>query len=160
VVLLLTLALAVTTRAGSWGRWPWHDVWLELPVPPLGLQPDSMVLLVGQPISFAIPSFREDARFLHLTAIDAFGVSERWKQRIGGAVAGHRGPFLLLSNFEYSRGAGEARAAEFGLRATSNCEPIRRESLRFRLCQLERSSGTVLSAPGAVAGRAARQRER
>jgi hypothetical protein len=147
VVLVVALVLAATTRAGSWGRWRWHDRWLELPVPPLGLQPDSMILLVGQPISFAIPSFRGDARFVHLTAIDAFGAAERWKQRIAEAISEHRGPFLLLSNFEYSRVAGEARAGEFGLRATPECEPIRRDSLRLRLCALERPPGTVSGAP-------------
>jgi hypothetical protein len=147
VVLVVALVLAATTRSGSWGRWRWHDTWLELPVPPLGLQPDSMILLVGQPISFAIPSFREDASFLHLTAVDAFGAGARWKQRISEAIAEHRGPFLLLSNFEYSRAVGEARAGEFGLRATPECEPIRRDPLRLRLCVLERRPGNVLGPP-------------
>jgi len=134
----VALVLALTTRSGSWGRRPWQDGWLELPVLRLGLQPNSMVLLVGQPISFAIPSFREDARFIHLTAVDSFGAPQKWKERIAGAIAGHRGPFLLLSNFEYSRAAGEARAAAFGLLATPNCEPIRRDPLRLRLCELQR----------------------
>ncbi|HXB57621.1 MAG TPA: hypothetical protein VN461_22865 [Vicinamibacteria bacterium] len=147
VVLVAALVLAATTRTGSWGRWRWQDQWLELPVPPLGLQPDSMILLVGQPISYAIPSFREDARFVHLTAVDAFGAGARWKQRISEAVSAHRGPFLLLSNFEYSRAEGEARAREFGLQATPECEPIRRDPLRLRLCALARPAGNVLGAP-------------
>ena len=95
------------------------------------------------PISFAMPSIREDARFVHLTAVEAFGSPEKWSRRIAQAIAGHRGPFLLLSNFEYSRAAREALAAAFGLRSTSRCDPIQHGSLRLRLCELQRLPGFV-----------------
>ena len=145
VVLAMALALALTTRTGSWGRRSWQDGWLQMPVPPRGLQPNSMVVLVGQPISFAIPSFLADASFVHLTAVEAFGVPEKWNERIEQAVARHRGPFLLLSNFEFSRAAGEAQAAAFGLQATPDCDPIQRGPLRLRICELRRQPGFVLA---------------
>jgi hypothetical protein len=132
----VALALAVTTHAGSWGRRPWQHDWLAMPVPPLGLQRGALVMLVGQPIAYAIPSFRDDARFVHLTAVDRFGADAKWHERIRAAIDGHRGPLLLLSNFEFSRATVEARAAAFGLRVSGSCEPVRRPPLRLRLCPL------------------------
>jgi hypothetical protein len=136
------LAIVATTRVESWGRRPWHTPWLELPVPPLGLQPDSLVLMVGQPSGFAVPSFREDARFVNLTAVDRFQAPEAWEPLVARAVATHRGPILLLSNFEFSRADCDRRAARLALRPTPLCEPIRNGALRFRLCELERMSST------------------
>jgi hypothetical protein len=137
VALTMAVVLALTTRSESWGRRPWQESRLELPIPPAGLQPNSLVLLVGQPISYAIPSFREDARFI-LVTLDEFGETTRWKQRIAELVARHRGPFLLLSTFGYSRAAAEERAAELGLRVSGPCEPTGRGPYRLRLCELAR----------------------
>lgn len=136
-VALLALLLAVTTRAGSWGRRAWEKTWLEMDVPPLGLQRGSLVLLVGQPISFTVPSFREDATFVHLTAVDGFGADAKWRERITATVAAHAGPVLLFSNFQFPRATAEARARDLGFVPTL-CEPVRRGPLRFRLCEMER----------------------
>jgi hypothetical protein len=132
------LIVVATTSVDSWGRRPWQAPWLRLPVPPLGLQPNSLVLMVGQPSAFAIPSFRADARFVHLTAVERFRSPAKWNALVERVVAGHRGPLLLLSNFEFSRAECETRAGAFGLRHTARCEPVRNGSLRFRLCELER----------------------
>jgi len=137
-VAVAALLIAATTRAESWGRRGWQTPWLGLPVPALGLQPDSLVLMVGQPSAFAIPSFRQDARFVHLTAVERFRAPARWNPLVTAAVRDHRGPILLLSNFEFSRAECEARAEALGLRTTPSCQPIRNGSLRFRLCELER----------------------
>ncbi len=137
------LAIVATTRVESWGRRPWQTPWLALPVPPFGLQPDSLVLMVGQPSGFAVPSFREDARFVNLTAVDRFRAPAAWDPLVAQAVATHRGPILLLSNFEFSRADCDRRAARLGLQPTPRCEPIRNGSLRFRLCELERTSSTA-----------------
>jgi hypothetical protein len=107
-------------------------------VPALGQQPGSLVLMVGQPSAFAIPSFPRDARFVHLTAVERFRAPERWTPLVEAAVRDHRGPLLLLTNFEFSRAEGEERAGRLGLAATPRCEPIRNGSLRFRLCELTR----------------------
>jgi hypothetical protein len=69
----------------------------------------------------------------------------RWKQRTSEAISAHRGPFLV--ELEYSRAVGDARAREFGLRATPECEPNRRDPLRLRLCALERPPGKALGPP-------------
>ena len=130
--------ILVTTRSGSWGRRPWQTPWLRLSVPALGQKPDSLILMVGQPSSFAIPSFRTDARFVHLTAVERFRAPAKWNPLVEEAVRGHRGPLLLLSNFEFSRAECESRAAALGLRTTPHCVPIQNGSLRFRLCELER----------------------
>jgi hypothetical protein len=132
------LLVVATTRVESWGRRPWHEPWLRLPVPALGLQPDSLVLMVGQPSAFAIPSFGADARFVHLTAVERFRAPAKWGPLGEQAVAAHRGSLLLLSNFEFSRAECEARAEALGLRHTPRCEPVRNGPLRFRLCELER----------------------
>jgi hypothetical protein len=136
----LALAIVLTTHTDSWGRRPWHSPWLALPVPPLGRQPDSLVLMVGQPSAFAVPSFRADARFVNLTAVDRFQAPAAWDPLVRRAVATQRGPILLLSNFEFSRADCDRRAARLGLRPTPRCEAIRNGSLRFRLCELERMS--------------------
>ena len=130
--------ILATTRSESWGRRTWQTPWLGLPVPPLGLRPDSLILMVGQPSGFAVPSFREDARVVHLTAVERFQAPTKWNPLVEAAVREHRGPILLLSNFEFSRAECEARAEELGLVTTPRCEPIRNGSLRFRLCELER----------------------
>jgi len=132
------LLIVATTRSESWGRRPWQTPWLGLPVPALGREPDSMILMVGQPSAFAAPSFRRDARFVHLTAVERFRAPAKWNPLVEEAVRDHRGPLLLLSNFEFSRAECEVRAAALGLRTTPRCEPIRNGSLRFRLCELER----------------------
>ena len=137
-VAVAALLIVATTRVESWGRRAWQTPWLGLPVPALGLQPDSLILMVGQPSAFAIPSFRQDARFLHLTAVERFRAPERWNPLVEQAVRDHRGPILLLSNFEFSRAECEARADALGLVTTPRCEPIRNGSLRFRLCELKR----------------------
>ena len=95
--------------------------------------------MVGQPSAFAIPSFRRDARFVHLTGVERFRAPAKWNPLVEQAVRDHRGPVLLLSNFEFSRAECEARAAALGLRTTPRCEPISNGSLRFRLCELERA---------------------
>ncbi len=135
-VAVAALLIVATTRVESWGRRAWQTPWLGLPVPALGLQPDSLILMVGQPSAFAIPSFREDARFVHLTAVERFRAPAKWNPLVEQAVRDHRGPLLLLSNFEFSRAECEARAEAFGLRTTPRCEPVRNGSLRFRLCEL------------------------
>ena len=64
--------------------------------------------------------------------------------RLGGGgqlVAEHRGPILLLSNFEFSRADCDRRAAALGLAPTPRCEPVRNGALRFRRCELERTAG-------------------
>jgi hypothetical protein len=136
--LVAALLIVATTRVESWGRRAWQSPWLGLPVPALGLQPGSLVLMVGQPSAFAIPSFRADARFVHLTAVERFRAPAKWDPLVAEAVRVHRGPILLLSNFEFSRAECEARAQALGLRHTGRCEPVRNGSLRFRLCELER----------------------
>ena len=108
----------------------------------------------GQPISFAIPSFRGDASFVHLTAVEAFGAPENWNERIAQAVARHHGPFLLLSNFEFSRAAGEAQAAGFGLQATADCDPIQRRPAPPPL----RGPATTAGSFGVARARRARRR--
>ena len=137
-IAVAALLIVVTTRSESWGRRPWRTPWLRLPVPALGLQPESMILMVGQPSAFAVPSFRPDARFVHLTAVERFRAPAKWNPLVEAAVRDHRGPLLLLSNFEFSRAECEARAEALGLRMTPRCEPIRNGSMRFRLCELER----------------------
>ena len=135
---LAGLLIVATTRADSWGRRPWQAPWLGLPVPALGQQPGSLLLMVGQPSAFAIPSFRTDARFVHLTAVERFRAPAKWLPLVERAVRDHRGPILLLSNFEFSRAECEARAAALGLLTTPRCQPIHNGALRFRLCELER----------------------
>jgi hypothetical protein len=137
VLLAVALVLAVTTRSDSWGRGPWRDGWLAFAAPPMGARPDSLVLLVGQPISYAIPSFREDARFA-LVTLEEFGAATRWKERIAQEVAAHRGPFLALSTLTRSRAEAEARAEEYGLRLTGRCELAGQRAPRLRLCELQR----------------------
>jgi hypothetical protein len=132
------LLIVATTRVESWGRRPWQAPWLDLPIPALGLRPDSLILMVGQPSGFAAPSFRPDARFVHLTAVERFAAPAAWTPLVEAAVRDHQGPILLLSNFEFSRAECEARAEALGLATTPRCEPIRNGSLRFRLCELER----------------------
>jgi hypothetical protein len=138
VVVVAALLIIATTRSGSWGRRAWQSPWLRLTVPALGQAPNSLILMVGQPSAFAIPSFRADARFVHLTGVERFRAPAKWGPLVEQAVREQRGPLLLLSNFEFSRAECEARAAALGLRTTSRCEPISNGSLRFRLCELER----------------------
>jgi hypothetical protein len=138
VVLGIALVLALSTSSGSWGRRRWQPAWLQMTIPPMGLQPHSLVLLVGQPISYAIPSFREDARFA-LVTLDEFGTAAPWRERVAELIATHRGPILLLSTYGHSRPDAGTRVAAFGLRPTGHYEQAGQGPLRLRLCELERS---------------------
>ncbi len=137
-VAVAAVLIVASTRVESWGRRAWQTPWLGLPVPALGLRPDSLILMVGQPSGFAAPSFRPDARFVHLTAVERFAAPAGWTPLVVAAVRDPRGPFLPVPSSSCSSASRAARAAALGLVTTARCEPVRNGSLRFRLCELER----------------------
>jgi hypothetical protein len=111
--------------------------------------------MAGAPISFALPAFPADARFVHLTAIREKGGTELFDREIEEAIREHRGPLLLLSSYRVDKHAQDPdtrrprwvynpeedvtpAAERFGLVLTDRCEDMRTRRGRLYLCEVER----------------------
>jgi hypothetical protein len=160
VALALSLALVAWSRSDSWGRGDWQANWFGLTLPELARQPGALVLVAGAPVSFALPGFPGDARFVHLTAIQEKGGSELFDRMIAEAIQTHRGPILLLASFRVDRRAQDKAtrrprwvynpeedvgpsASRFGLELTDRCEDMRTRRGRLYLCEVERASRDI-----------------
>jgi hypothetical protein len=133
VAISAVLPLVTSEGPGLWGRAPWPDRWFTVDVPAVGREPKSLVLVAGTGVSFVIPFFPPETRFLGL----AHGGSAFFDRRIAAELARHQGPILLLSHprqrFPTLR--------RFGLRVTEECAKVDSDHLaRIRLCRVVRAS--------------------
>lgn len=169
ILLAASLGLCAWVRPGSWGRGDWQENWFGLELPALARQPGAMVLLLGGPITFAIPDFPADARFTHLTAIRERGGTVLFDQMIARALEAHRGPLLLLSSFRVDKDAQDPRrrrprwaynpeedagpkVASFGLELTDRCADTRTRRLRLYVCEVDRRPVIRTVEPGLGGG--------
>ncbi len=155
VVLVLSVGLGAWVRTDSWGRGDWQEDWFGVDLPPRARRPGALVLLLGGPIAFSIPSFPADARFAHLTGIQDKGGTVLIDQMIEEAVRAHEGPLLVLATFRVDASAQDPAhrrprwvydperdaapsVAPLGLTLTDRCDWIRTRGGRLYLCDLDR----------------------
>ncbi|WP_448189327.1 hypothetical protein [Azospirillum sp. sgz301742] len=109
----LLVLVQATMQPADWGRVPWSRQWVQAEVPPVA-DPDHTMLLMGGywAISHVLPLFppqmpvvRIQSNFLQPDSVGngMRGVLER-------RVAGHTGPFLMLSTIPDTPGAAKAAA--------------------------------------------------
>jgi hypothetical protein len=127
----LALVLLLTTSVGQWGRRAWAGPWFSPRIPALAQQPHQVVFLRDVMLSFAIPFFPPDSRFVGLATARGPATS----QAIFRVVREHKGPFLMLAG-PSSDDDGPVRA--FGLRQAAPCARVRFGSVKgLRVCPLE-----------------------
>jgi hypothetical protein len=91
--------LVVTTGPGTWIRVPFADKAVSATVPLLPQPQKTIVLLAGhEPLSFLLPSFPPEMRFLRIdsTFTNPDQATVRFNQVMREAVAAHQGPLLAL----------------------------------------------------------------
>ncbi len=138
-VVILAVLLIATTRAASWGRVDFRGAYFDVAVPDVA--PRSLVI-VGpyEPMAYAIPFFRPDARFvspwnnlLHFTQTNLLS------RRIREVIDRHPGAIYTLD----FRGQDSVNAAltHYGLaRDDGSCLPIRSnlDTSAMRICRVHR----------------------
>ena len=90
---VVALVLLISTSVSQWGRLPWRDSWFEPRIPALGQKEDQLVFLRDPVLSFAIPFFPADSRFVGL----ATARGPATDRAISRLVRDHRGPLLMLA---------------------------------------------------------------
>jgi hypothetical protein len=151
LVVVCALALAISTRPGSWGRVEWGQRFVEVDVPHLTDPSHTMVLVVGyEPSSWVIPSFPAEVPFVRLQGNshspddgDA-GLAREARIRVGK----HQGIFYVLCAQSEQALAREV-LGRFELVADfDSCNRIRGNlDAGLRLCPVHRLAtvGSVLS---------------
>jgi hypothetical protein len=130
---VVALGLLMTTSVNQWGRQPWRDRWFEPRIPALGQQGDQLVFLRDVVLSFTIPFFPADARFVGL----ATARGPATDLAISRLVRGHKGPLLMLVR---PPSDDDAEVRVFGLHRAGPCARTRFGSgMRLLLCPLARS---------------------
>ena len=138
-IAILAVLIVGTTRDASWGRLPFRGAYFDVSVPEV--LPRSLVI-VGpyEPMSYAIPFFRPDTRFVspsnNLLEVTQENLLAR---RIREVVAGHKGAIYTMD----FRGQDGVNAAlrRYGLaRDERSCLPIRSylDDSAMRLCRASR----------------------
>jgi len=139
-VILLACLVVGTTRPGSWGRIEFGRMYFDVAVPEL---PPRSLVIVGyaHPMSYVIPFFRADARFV--SPANNFilpGEKHRLAVRIEEAIRAHDGPLFML-HYGAREPRDEATLRYFGLAAEdAACQPIASSMSwnAMRLCPLRR----------------------
>jgi hypothetical protein len=137
-VAVATLALLTTTRASQWGRVDFGPAWFDVHVPPV--ESNALVLLVvGTPMSYVLPYFPPDARFVGVrnNLVDP-AQRNRLAATIATTIRDHHGALYSLS---YPAGAGEADLRAHRLeRVSGGCAEVHTNmpTSPIELCRLRR----------------------
>ena len=122
VFIAAAAALIGTTTIPDWWRVDFGPEWFNIAMPPLDKDP-LVLLTTDTPMSYVLPSFPKDARFLGINnnISDARRVT-LLEASIRRAIREHRGPMYSLS---YPTGAGVDALLERGIyKVTQTCIPI------------------------------------
>lgn len=151
-VLMLAVALLIgTTRKMGWERIPFGGRYFEVAVP--AVEEGALVVMAGgDPMAYALPFFRADARFVapsnNLLRMDQESGLAR---RAAETIRGHGGPIYLLDRAQESS-ESQAVLRHFGL-LRGACEPVRSniDYDALRLCKVLRGAQPMKSDPHAPA---------
>lgn len=130
VLAAVALLVLVGARPVNWGRFPWGGDWFQVRLPPLSRLEESLVIVAGERVSYALPSFPEKTRFVGLTARGS-----PWLDGLLiGKLGAQAGPILLLPGV----GATPREAERFGLAADGDCLKIETRDGGLCLYELRR----------------------
>lgn len=111
VSVALLAALQLSTHAADWRRVPWGDRVVDVRLPSLAGDGDTMILMAGaDPTSFVIPAFPSAIPFVRIDG--NFHSAERpspsYQRTVNARIAAYRGALLMLTS---QREEGEATKA-------------------------------------------------
>jgi hypothetical protein len=122
VTIMAAIALIGTTSVPDWWRIDFGRQWFEIAMPPIDRDP--LVLLTSDaPMSYVLPSFPKDARFLGIdNSISDARRKTLMEEAIARRIREHKGPLYSLS---YPAGTGvDALLERHILKITETCIPI------------------------------------
>jgi hypothetical protein len=137
-VAAITILLVGSTRPMSWGRIPFGPKYFEVTVPQV--EPGALVIMgFVHPLSYLIPSFPPDARFV--SPANNFLLPDQrnlLEKRAAETIRGHRGPIYLLAHrtlLDQDRWTAQRFALEIG-----ECVPVAApmSGNEARLCRMQR----------------------
>ncbi|HEY4998305.1 MAG TPA: hypothetical protein VII36_04140, partial [Usitatibacter sp.] len=147
-IFILVAVLVGTTRTASWGRLPFRGAYFDVAVPDLA--PRSLVVMgPSEPMAYAIPFARPDARFvypwnnfLHYSQKNLLAGEAR------RVICEHRGPIYSMD----FQGRDELKVLldQYGLeRDMRSCLPIRSylDTSAMRLCRVSRKEDCDARSP-------------
>ena len=119
---VLMLALTTTTSAPDWWRLEFKDRWFDVRVPPV--EKDALVLLTSDgPMSYVLPFFPADARFLGLqNNINDPERKNLLAKTIARTIKEHKGPLYSLT-YPVNTGVDTLLAHDL-LRLTETCRDV------------------------------------
>jgi hypothetical protein len=117
--------LVATTKPADWGRLPWSERFVEVSMPPIASPATATVLLIGQPISYVVPSLPSQVAVIDIEmAYWDGGNREAWARLIRARLASRSGPVyaIMFAGKEPEMGR---LAAPFGLVLdAARCRPM------------------------------------
>jgi hypothetical protein len=124
VIALVVAALATTTRPADWGHLPWTARFVEVTVPPIADPQTAAVLLMGQPISYLVPSLPPAVAVLDVEMVWQGGNGQAWTRLIRERLASRPGALYAIMLAGQEPQMGQA-AALFGLVFdAARCRPM------------------------------------
>lgn len=123
----LLALVQVSVRPADWGRVAWSRAWVQAEVPPIA-DPDRTMLLMGGywAIAHVLPLFPPQMPVVRIQSnfLQPDSVGNGMRAVLERRVAGHQGPFLMLSTIPDTPGAAKA-AALLGLTLDpQGCRPV------------------------------------
>jgi hypothetical protein len=141
--IMSAIMLVGTTAVADWWRVDFGAQWFEIRKPQV--EKDALVLLAtNAPMSYVIPSFPREARFLGIdNSISDARRRTLMEETIARTIREHRGPIYAMS---YPWGSGVAALQERGLvRLPHLCQKVETNmrTSPIELCRVERGPGAV-----------------
>lgn len=124
--------IVVFVRAPDFGRIEWQDRFFGVKPPPLPFPDRTLVLIVSmEPISFVIPSFPREVRFIRLES-NLYGPAKNTKltEEIRTALALHRGGAFVLTSTSQTQAAVDLLQ---GYGRDGSIDPLRCEPIPNRI---------------------------
>lgn len=140
VMVVVAVALLIgTTRTASWGRLDFRGAYFDVSVP--DVLPRSLVIMApSEPMAYAIPFFRPDARFVYpWNNFLHYAQHNLLAQRVRDVIREHRGPIYSMDFRD--RNELKELLDQYGLeRDERSCLPIRSylDDSAMRLCRVHR----------------------
>ena len=136
-------AILSASKVPSWGRAPWTSTWFDVRIEFSGDLEQAMILMIsGAPLSYLIPSFGHDSRFVRINGAEWYMNTGAFQSRAADAINGHSGKlFALTSSAEDVRKSRDL-LAEYGLASgdLSTCIAVTSKIETARLCPLVRAA--------------------
>ena len=146
---LIMIVLLGTGQPADYNHVPWGNHFVDVSVPPLVRPEESMVLLLGQPTAYVVPSFPSAVRFLQLMPnfSDSSDPTAPWHRLMQRRIDAHQGNVFAIQEMGADTSASRARLASYGLALVeASCRPMATNLAKWPgdtliFCPVVRSAG-------------------